>query len=113
LVKKKRTVKKTRNHVQARFKVAQEVMKEKIRDNKSILDRRFQDNMVPGLLKMSKKYGFKADVNKDYGFGPIDLVWNIRFHPILEPLKCGFVKLKGQEQDVAATWMMDNIRYQK
>lgn len=46
---------------------------------------------------MSKKYGFEADVNKDYGFGSIDLVWNIKFHPRLDPLRVGFVRLKEQE----------------
>ena len=36
-------------------------------------------------------------VNKDYGFGPIDLVWNITTHPALPKIKCGFVVLRTNE----------------
>src|ERR671933_2321343 len=36
-------------------------------------------------------------VNKDYGFGPIDLIWNITTHPALPKIKCGFVVLRSEE----------------
>jgi hypothetical protein len=98
LVKKKGTIKKTRNKVRAGLQVAKKITREKIRDTKPIIGERIEDSVIPGLLKMSKKYGFKADINKNYGFGPIDLVWNIKFHPILEPLRRGFVKLREEEE---------------
>jgi hypothetical protein len=42
--------------------------------------------------------GFKTEENKDYGAGPIDLVWNITTHPALPKIKCGFVVLKAEER---------------
>ena len=83
--------------MQASFKAAKKMTGKKIRDGISLGRKRFKDNLIPGLLKMSKNYGFEADVNKDYGFGSIDLVWNIKFHPRLDPLRIGFVRLKEQE----------------
>jgi hypothetical protein len=82
--------------LQAGLKASKNVVGKKIRDV-SLGRKRFKDNLIPGLLKMSKKYGFEADVNKDYGFGSIDLVWHIKFHPKLDPLRVGFVRLKEQE----------------
>jgi hypothetical protein len=97
LVKKKVSLNRSKYNIQKGLRAAKKITKQKIRDTKSIIGEHFQDNIIPGLVKMSKKYGFEADMNKDYGFGPIDLVWNIKFHPILEPLKCGFVKLREEE----------------
>ena len=41
--------------------------------------------------------GFKTEENKDYGAGPIDLVWNITTHPASPKIKCGFVVLRVEE----------------
>ena len=43
------------------------------------------------LINIAKEKGFEIEQNKDYGAGPIDLVWNITTHPILPKIKCGFV----------------------
>ncbi len=97
MVKKRGTIKRTKNRLQAGLKAAKITTGKKIRNGILLGPKRFKDNLIPGLLKMSKKYGFEADVNKDYGFGSIDLVWNIKFHPRLDPLRVGFVRLKEQE----------------
>ena len=43
------------------------------------------------LLNIAKKKGFEIEQNKDFGFGPIDMVWTIDIHPALPKIKCGFV----------------------
>jgi hypothetical protein len=43
------------------------------------------------------KQGIKQELNKDYGFGPIDLVWDFNVHPGFRPIICGFIELKEQE----------------
>jgi hypothetical protein len=49
------------------------------------------------LMNMAKEKGFETEENKDYGAGPIDLVWNITTHPALPKIKCGFVVLRAEE----------------
>jgi len=49
------------------------------------------------LINIAKEKGFETEENKDYGFGPIDLVWNITTHPALPKIKCGFVVLRAEE----------------
>jgi hypothetical protein len=49
------------------------------------------------LLNVAKEKGFETEQNKDYGAGPIDLVWNITTHPALPKIKCGFVVLRAEE----------------
>jgi hypothetical protein len=48
-------------------------------------------------LNIAKEKGFKIEQNKDYGFGPIDLVWNITTHPALPKIRCRFVMLRTDE----------------
>ena len=50
------------------------------------------------LINIAKEKGFGTERNKDYGFGPIDLVWNITTHPALPKIKCGFVVLRAEER---------------
>jgi hypothetical protein len=52
--------------------------------------------LVP-LTNIAKDKGFGIEQNKDYGSGPIDLVWNIDIHPALPKIKCGFVVLRAEE----------------
>src|SRR5919197_4818821 len=54
-------------------------------------------NLEP-LMNIAKEKGFEIEQNKDYGAGPIDLVWNIDIHPALPKIKCGFVVLKAEEE---------------
>ena len=46
---------------------------------------------------MGQEKGFEVEQNKDYGVGPIDLVWNINTHPTLPVIKCGFIVLRANE----------------
>ncbi|MFL6400206.1 MAG: hypothetical protein ACJ72J_11600 [Nitrososphaeraceae archaeon] len=55
------------------------------------------DNTLEPLITIAKEKGFETEENKDYGFGPIDLVWNITTHPALPKIKCGFVVLRAGE----------------
>ncbi len=54
-------------------------------------------NSIKDLANMAGNKGFRIEYDKDFGTGPIDLVWNIDFHPALAPLRCGFVKLTADE----------------
>lgn len=97
MVKRKTNVEKTKRKINKRFKVAKKVTKRKLRTAESLLRRGFGANAIEELNELGKKYGIESEAKKDYGFGQIDLVWNIRFHPSFEPIKCGFIQLKEQE----------------
>ena len=56
------------------------------------------DNSLEPLFAIAREKGFETEENKDYGAGPIDLVWNITTHPALPKIKCGFVVLKAEER---------------
>src|SRR5919199_2856017 len=55
------------------------------------------DNSLEPLFTIAREKGFGTEENKDYGAGPIDLVWNITTHPALPKIKCGFVILRAEE----------------
>jgi len=97
LVKKKSKVAKTKGQLSKGIRVAKKVTKKKIRRAESLLRQGFRSNNVAELAKIGKKYGIDSETDKDYGFGLIDLVWNIKFHPAFDPIAVGFVKLKEQE----------------
>jgi hypothetical protein len=48
---------------------------------------------LQNLTDIGRKKGYVVSRDVDYGFGKIDLVWNINFHSGLSPLKCGFIEL--------------------
>jgi hypothetical protein len=54
-------------------------------------------NSLGRLISTAREKGFEIEQNKDYGAGPIDLVWNITTHPALPKIKCGFVILRAEE----------------
>jgi hypothetical protein len=56
------------------------------------------------LANIAKDKGFEIEQNKDYGAGPIDLVWNIDTHPALPKIKCGFVVLRAEEGRGSKDW---------
>jgi hypothetical protein len=97
LIKKKTKVAKTKGQFSKGIRVAKKVTKKKIRRAESLLRQGFRSNNVAELAKIGKKYGIDSETEKDYGFGLIDLVWNIKFHPAFDPIAVGFVKLKEQE----------------
>ncbi len=55
-------------------------------------------NALDSLVSMGQEKGFEVEQNKDYGFGIIDLVWNINTHPALPVIKCGFIVLRANEE---------------
>jgi hypothetical protein len=55
-------------------------------------------NALDSLVSMGQEKGFEVAQNKDYGVGPIDLVWNINTHPALPVIKCGFIVLRANEE---------------
>ena len=52
---------------------------------------------LDSLINIGRERGFEIEENKDYGAGPIDLVWNIATHPALPKINCGFVVLRAEE----------------
>jgi hypothetical protein len=97
LVKKKSKVAKTKSKLSKGVRVAKKVTKQKIRTAESLLRQGFESKSVAELTKIGKKYGIHSETAKDYGFGRIDLVWSIKFHPAFDPITVGFTQLKEQE----------------
>ncbi len=44
------------------------------------------------LMELGRRKGFEA--GKDYGAGPIDVVWHIASHPALGDVTCGFIVME-------------------
>jgi hypothetical protein len=97
MIKKKSKVEKTKRQLRRGLRVSKKSTKQKIRSTESLLRRGLGKNSLGELAKMGKKYGFNSEIEKDYGFGPIDVVWNIKFHPAFDPVLLGFIRLKEQE----------------
>jgi hypothetical protein len=57
-------------------------------------------------LDQSLSYSIEKDV--DYGYGKIDAIWHISFHPSLPSSKFGFVRIQSQERGRAAQDWKDN-----
>jgi hypothetical protein len=49
------------------------------------------------LVDSGQEKGFAVEEGKDYGAGPIDVVWKISVHPALPEMKCGFIALRAEE----------------
>jgi hypothetical protein len=60
------------------------------------------------LVQAGQEKGFEVEQNKDYGAGPIDVVWNIDVHSALPNIKYGFVKLGAEEGQGASQDTEDN-----
>jgi hypothetical protein len=45
-------------------------------------------------MELGRQRGFEVEAGKDYGAGPIDVVWNIAIHPALRDLTCRFIVMK-------------------
>jgi hypothetical protein len=43
------------------------------------------------LMELGRQKGFEVEAGKDYGAGPIDVVWHIKIHPVLRDITCGFI----------------------
>ena len=55
-------------------------------------------NALDSLAGLGQEKGFEVEQNKDYGIGPIDVIWNINTHPALPVIKCGFIVLRANEE---------------
>jgi hypothetical protein len=65
------------------------------------------------LVSMGQEKGFEVEQNKDYGVGPIDVVWNINIHPALPVIKCGFVVLRSEEGSGDKDWQDNQFSIRK
>ena len=98
MVKGKENRKKRKKKDRAGIKKVKNAAQRSLRNTGSLLRKGFRiNNSMQELMKMGKKYGYTSEVKKDYGFGSIDLVCNIKFHPRLDPIKCGFIELREKE----------------
>src|SRR5919109_4086226 len=43
------------------------------------------------IMKLGRQKGFEVETGKDYGAGPIDVVWHIKIHPAVRDITCGFI----------------------
>ena len=46
------------------------------------------------LMELGRQKGFDVEADKDYGAGPIDVVWHIKIHHALRDITCGFIIAK-------------------
>nr|MDQ3852843.1 hypothetical protein [Thermoproteota archaeon] len=63
----------------------------------SVLDEKDSDSAkkiastIEVLMELGRQKGFEVEAGKDYGAGPIDVVWHIKIHPALRDITCGFI----------------------
>jgi hypothetical protein len=63
----------------------------------SIVDEKDSDgakkiaSIIEVMMELGRHKGFEVGTGKDYGAGPIDVVWHIKIHPALMDITCGFI----------------------
>ena len=70
-------------------------------------------NALHSLVSMGQEKGFEVEQNQDYGFGIIDVVWNINTHPALPVIKCGFIVLRSEEGGGDKDWQDNQFSIRK
>jgi hypothetical protein len=70
-------------------------------------------NALDSLVSMGQEKGFEVEQNQDYGFGIIDVVWNINTHPALPVIKCGFIVLRSEEGGGDKDWQDNQFSIRK
>ena len=60
-------------------------------------EQEFRTGRMRLLLESGLEKGFEVEKGRDYGAGPIDVVWRIYVHPGLPEIKCGFITLQTEE----------------
>src|SRR5215211_4328917 len=45
-------------------------------------------------MELGRQKGIEVEAGKDYGAGPIDVIWHIKIHPALRDITCGFIIAK-------------------
>src|SRR5919108_709845 len=48
-------------------------------------------SIIDILMELGRQKGFEVEARRDYGAGPIDVVWHIKIHPALKNITCGFI----------------------
>jgi hypothetical protein len=54
------------------------------------------------LSNLEKTLSYSIEKDVDYGYGKIDVIWNISLHPSLPSSKFGFIKIQSQQEGKAA-----------
>jgi hypothetical protein len=76
------------------------MLEDMVADTGSIMEEKDSDSAkkiastIQVLMELGRQRGFEVEAGKDYGAGPIDVVWNIAIHPALRDLTCGFIVMK-------------------
>ncbi len=65
------------------------------------------DKSLDFLSNLGKSLEYSVETNIDYGYGNIDVVWNVSLHPLLPQIKLEFIKLESNE-DGGRTNLEDN-----
>jgi hypothetical protein len=48
-------------------------------------------SIIEVIMELGRQKGFEVEAGKDYGAGPIDVVWHFKIHPALRDISCGFI----------------------
>ena len=69
-------------------------------NNNSNSNRNFNNTSSTGdfLSQLDQSLSYSIEKDVDYGYGKVDAIWHISFHPSLPSSKSGFVKIQSQER---------------
>src|SRR5829696_2113481 len=69
-------------------------------NNNSNSNRNFNNTSSTGdfLSQLDQSLSYSIEKDVDYGYGKVDAIWHISFHPSLPSSKFGFVKIQSQER---------------
>jgi hypothetical protein len=62
------------------------------------------------LMELGRQKGFEVEADKDYGAGPIDVVWHIKIHHALRDITCGFIIAKPLAKTLAEAIARGEVR---
>ena len=69
-------------------------------NNNSNSNRNFNNTSSTGdfLSQLDQSLSYSIEKDVDYGYGKVDAIWHISFHPSLPSSKFGFVKIQSQRE---------------
>src|SRR5215213_4187375 len=69
-------------------------------NNNNNSNRNFNHTLSTGdfLSQLDQSLSYSIEKDVDYGYGKVDAIWHISFHPSLPSSKFGFVKIQSQER---------------
>src|SRR5919109_1072593 len=65
------------------------------------------------LMELGRQKGFDVEADKDYGAGPIDVVWHIKIHHALRDITCGFLIAKPLAKTLGEAIARGEVRKDK